>query len=973
MQGETASAIRDVDSLDYYDFLVTHEDDTQLLSLHVDDVSLVNLEKKIKEYTPNLAEFSIGYIDPASKRRLKLNEDRHLLQFLRRCRSEKLSAEFVLTVTTSATTEARISSVDGTALSVSGALSFSVQSPTTPSPTTPTMIQNKQFDVMLSYNWDSQPIVLNLKGQLERRNFSVWMDLDQMSENIYQHMAQGVLQSKVIESKNCQSEIYYAATKKKPMVQVRMENISDNASNLALESMILINSANLYLVLYDTDWNDPAAVDAKMECLEKYILECIEAINNTSIPYVSTAPSTTDHIQSWLNPVDMSDEHERLRNDYVSGTRLWLIEEVMQWIANPLNRVLWLNGGAGVGKSIMAYLISDRIPQTSLGTVFYCRHNDASKNNAANVIRTIANGLSQKVPTYRDYLMTLLEIDSKLTTKGKPSLLSQSIPNLFQKLIVDGFKNVQCSKNLVIVIDALDECGKPGEDQRRELLSIVSEAQSVLPSFIKLIVTGRPELDIYASLRSINAQVLEPSSAKNIEDLQTFVMSRFCRLGSFQKEDVAVPAEMLVTKSEGVFVYARLVCDSIEAEKPNNARSITDSVSKLHSGMDSIYNHIFESCKDYDACLVMSTICHLLQPLSMTGISKLLGIEESRVGGAIIALRSILRIGADGSVSVIHKSLKDYITTPGHAVINFREIDIEFRLAECSLRVLNEELKFNMLDLVQEDLYRWHQDIPDFERRVNSIPDHVRYAGLYATSHLSLVKETRKGILETIDEIVSTKLLYWMELLSVMSRFSDFVGVSAALLAWCSQNNGSSKTLTLRLLSDAKRVCAQFGVPISACALQVYWSALPFSPVNSTFHQTFASAKWCPKGKYPALLQTQGIATQWSPCLCTCEGHTAKVNAVAISNDGDRIVSGSGDNTVKIWNANTGKEIRMLTGHTGSVTAVAISNDGDRIVSGSFDNTVKIWNANTGKEIRTLTGHTAFVYAVAISNDGDRI
>ena len=78
----------------------------------------------------------------------------------------------------------------------------------------------------------------------------------------------------------------------------------------------------------------------------------------------------------------------------------------------------------------------------------------------------------------------------------------------------------------------------------------------------------------------------------------------------------------------------------------------------------------------------------------------------------------------------------------------------------------------------------------------------------------------------------------------------------------------------------------------------------------------------------------------------TLTGHTAGVNSVAFSSDGQRIVSGSRDKTLKIWDANTGKELQTLKGHTSYVYSVAFSPDGQRIVSGSFDKTLKIWDAS---------------------------
>ena len=105
----------------------------------------------------------------------------------------------------------------------------------------------------------------------------------------------------------------------------------------------------------------------------------------------------------------------------------------------------------------------------------------------------------------------------------------------------------------------------------------------------------------------------------------------------------------------------------------------------------------------------------------------------------------------------------------------------------------------------------------------------------------------------------------------------------------------------------------------------------------------------------------------------TLKGDTDFVSSVAYSPDGKRIVSGSRDKTVKVWDALTGKDLLTLKGHTADVTSVAISADGKRIVSGSRDNTVKVWDALTGKDLLTLKGHTNGVSSVAVSPDGKRI
>ncbi|MBF0320468.1 MAG: caspase family protein [Nitrospirae bacterium] len=99
-------------------------------------------------------------------------------------------------------------------------------------------------------------------------------------------------------------------------------------------------------------------------------------------------------------------------------------------------------------------------------------------------------------------------------------------------------------------------------------------------------------------------------------------------------------------------------------------------------------------------------------------------------------------------------------------------------------------------------------------------------------------------------------------------------------------------------------------------------------------------------------------------------GHSGYVNSVAISPDGKYALSGSMDNTLKLWEIATGKKIRTFTGHSDRVNSVAISPDGKYALSGSWDKTLKLWDISTGKEIRTFTGHSNRVDSVAISPDG---
>lgn len=104
-------------------------------------------------------------------------------------------------------------------------------------------------------------------------------------------------------------------------------------------------------------------------------------------------------------------------------------------------------------------------------------------------------------------------------------------------------------------------------------------------------------------------------------------------------------------------------------------------------------------------------------------------------------------------------------------------------------------------------------------------------------------------------------------------------------------------------------------------------------------------------------------------------GHEEWIHAVAFSPDGQRIVSGGSDATLRLWNAQTGEAIgEPLVGHEEGVLSVAFSPDGQRIVSGSSDTTLRLWDAQTGGAIgEPLTGHSSVVLSVAFSPDSQRI
>lgn len=469
----------------------------------------------------------------------------------------------------------------------------------------------------------------------------------------------------------------------------------------------------------------------------------------------------------------------------VEGTRTNILQDIVNWIADTdisQSRLLWLNGMAGTGKTTLAFTLST-ILQTHgiLGGQFCCsRVGEAALRNPAFVIPTIAYQLASFDEGFRERISATLQ--------AEPNSPYESLKKQLDNLIVKPLSVVERDRNqvVVLVLDALDECGAQGAS---DILQLLQTAQSSFPPFLKIVITSRPERHINSILGTsgdIHTIALHEVDESIVQgDIHRYLHVRLHNLPLERGEDLPPDwvkdheIEMLAEEAGNLFAHAAAFVHHVA--KAVDLRTQLDSLlGAISSGcfdggsnpfvdLDKMYREILgrlitpqnaaETIKIFR--LVVGSLVLLRESMSVDALERLNCLNPGESSLILPSLQSVI-VPAEPP-QILSYSFADFLLDPVRCTneqLWINSVIHEARLACCCMQTL-------LATFTDYDLQRLAA-----ETLLDEIfPQEVQYACRHWASHLSAVPLPWDDRTEEIlDSFVHGALAVWVE---VMQRVGE--------------------------------------------------------------------------------------------------------------------------------------------------------------------------------------------------------
>ncbi|TFK68478.1 WD40 repeat-like protein, partial [Pluteus cervinus] len=312
-----------------------------------------------------------------------------------------------------------------------------------------------------------------------------------------------------------------------------------------------------------------------------------------------------------------------------------------------------------------------------------------------------------------------------------------------------------------------------------------------------------------------------------------------------------------------------------------------------------------------------------------------------------------------GCMQIIHPSLAEYLLGEGSKKFHINMELIHQTLFQQSTCVMLKQLKFNICQL--ETSYLKNSDVENLYLKIQDhISSELQYACLYWSHHLVSTESTNTQLEFLLGAVfVNVKTLMWIECLSLLNKIFHGIDSIKKLYLWLNKVNPSQ----ISGFYEVYYFLHKFYIPIVMSTPHIYLSALPFAPVHSVIY------KKCSHLLPVQLVESTITNQQWQAKGLLFPVYK-DIGVIKFSPKNSLLYSGFSDGSIGIWNPYTGEPVALLSGHEHQITTLLLTKDGNTLISGSVDTTIRFWDTITCKSLhQPLYCHTRTITSIALSTD----
>ncbi|KAJ9484092.1 hypothetical protein VN97_g9286 [Penicillium thymicola] len=529
----------------------------------------------------------------------------------------------------------------------------------------------------------------------------------------------------------------------------------------------------------------PAAVVQSQTVIE--ILREKQVIEDTlnRLPYTAEATFNSTRRQ-----------HERT---CLVGTRVHVLEEINNWSKRKdSQRIFWVNGWAGTGKSAIAGTIAHQFhDKQRLGASFFFSRGGGDISQAGKFVTTIARQLASNILPLQKFLCEAVASYGAIGT--------QSLSDQWRHLILSPLSKMNsgsCQLPYLLVIDALDECDDNKDIQ--VILSLLAQAQPMFNNILRVLITSRPDLPIEVGFSRIPRDNYSPFILHHLpsetvsHDIIFFLQHELKTISQDQALEPTWPGaeaiERLAIHASGLFIWCATACRFIQeggyfAEgRLNILLRGSTSTTAPEKHLNEIYTSVLRAAilptyteqEKEEFCdhlrHILGTIVILYSPLRLESMCKLIQTAKQQVPKMLVHLHAILDVPDDltGPLRLHHPSFRDFLIDNNRCRDANFFVDkdrVHHRLAENCLRLMSSTLK---QDICGVNAPGTSADDVDDTQKQQCLPAEIQYACLYWVQHLENSKVSLKDG-DAIHQFLIYHVLHWLEALSWMRRVPECI------------------------------------------------------------------------------------------------------------------------------------------------------------------------------------------------------